>query len=201
MAAGGSGRQCREATAKPTVQMSTDRSVLPAFGVMESRPSAAFGLSGEKLEPALIDDTALLHYDDLRRHSPHLDEVVAYVHDRHLCLITQPFEIGENLGLASCVERRKRLVEQQQPRLHEERPTDGDTLPLASRKISRPAIQQPAEIEQIDHPREGLCVNREAVHPAAVREVVLDRQMGKQPPLLEHVSDTPAPRWHIDASV
>ena len=45
----------------------------------------------------------------------------------------------------------------------------------------------------------AVAIGGMAAHPAAVVEIVPDRQMRKQPAFLEHVADAPAPGRHVDA--
>ena len=47
-------------------------------------------------------------------------------------IVTQPFEIGQNLGLAGLVECGERLIHQEQARCGEQRTADRDALPLAT---------------------------------------------------------------------
>ncbi len=48
------------------------------------------------------------------------------------------------------VERGERLVEQQQARPHQQRAADRDALALAARELAGPAVEQVADVEQVD---------------------------------------------------
>ncbi|MNL88004.1 hypothetical protein D3C87_2174620 [compost metagenome] len=53
------------------------------------------------------------------------------IDDRDPRLVPQPLDIGQDFGLARLVQRRQRLVHQQQARLGEQGASDGDALFLA----------------------------------------------------------------------
>ena len=76
--------------------------------------------------------------------------------------------------------------------LGEQRPADGDALLLAARQPARPALEQAADAEQVDHPLEVVAALARRREPAAVEQVLPHGQVREQPPLLEHVAD-PAP--------
>ena len=62
----------------------------------------------------------------------------------------QRLEIGQDLVLGQAVERRQRLVHQQQPGLREQRAADRDPLALAAREAQRRAVEQARDPEQLD---------------------------------------------------
>ena len=102
-------------------------------------------------------------------------------------------------ALRAVVERGERLVEQQQARPHQQRAADRDALAFAARQLAGPALEQMADVEQLDHMRERRRIGRVAAHPAAVVEIVLHAEMRKQPAFLEHIADAAAPGRHVDA--
>ena len=85
-----------------------------------------------------------------RRTSP---AMMADIDHRHLGLVAQPHQVGQDLALARRIERGERLVEQQEARPHQQRAADGDALALAARELAGPAIEQVADVEQLDDAR------------------------------------------------
>ena len=69
--------------------------------------------------------------------------------DRHRALVAQPLDIGIDLGLSRFVQRSQRLVHQQQVRVGQKRPPDGDPLLLAARQRGRPPLQKMAYAEEM----------------------------------------------------
>ena len=67
-----------------------------------------------------------------------------------LGFVAQPHEIGQDLALARGIERGQRLVEQQQARAHQQRAADRDALALAAGELAGPAVEQVADVEQVD---------------------------------------------------
>ncbi len=73
---------------------------------------------------------------------------VADINHGYSGIVAKPDKVGKDFALVASVERGKRLVEQEQPRPHEQRAADRDTLAFAAGQQARPAIEQGAEIEQ-----------------------------------------------------
>src|SRR5262249_11690577 len=98
---------------------------------------------------------------------------------------------GEYLPDELGVERRGRLVEEHDPRLHGERAGDGDALLLAARELARipPLLRGKADTLQ-QRQRPALRVRRRALHPQQLRQgdVLQHGQMLKQVEALEHHS-------------
>ncbi len=72
----------------------------------------------------LLDDQAVLHHVDALRHPPHDAEIVRDEQHRHAHLPLQVAQEFEDLGLNGDVERRRRLVGNQQIRLVRQRHGD-----------------------------------------------------------------------------
>ncbi len=92
------------------------------------------------------------------------------------------------------VERRTRLIQQQQPRPGEQRPAEGDPLLLAARQgAHRPPPHERPQIEDLGEAgKEGAIGPRAAAsHPPA--EVLRHAEVGQQPQVLRHVGDPPCP--------
>ena len=89
---------------------------------------------------------------------------------------------------------------QQNPRRAQQRPADGDPLLLASGQPRRPPVEKVADAQDLHDVAPlggpGAAVPRRK--PAAEREVLAHREMGKQAGLLEHVTDATAVRRQGD---
>ena len=84
-----------------------------------------------------LDETAEIHDGDAVRHMVHDREVVADEQVGQAEIVLQVAHQVEDLGLDRHVERRGRLVAQDQVRLAGERPGDGDALALAAGEFVR----------------------------------------------------------------
>ena len=77
----------------------------------------------------LLDDAAAIEHDDAigihHGREPMGD-------DQRRALMHQPFERGLHQSLALGIERAGRFIEQQQGRAFQDRPRDGNALPLAT---------------------------------------------------------------------
>ena len=116
------------------------------------------------------------------RDAPQLAGLVADIDHRDARLVAQPFEIGQDFALARGIERGERLVEQEEARAHQQRAADRDALALAARELARPAVEQMADVEQVDDARHLGGIAREAAHAPAVVEVRRDRRCGNSRP-------------------
>ncbi len=124
---------------------------------------------------------------------------MADIEDRDRELVPQPLDEGQQLALAGRIERGERLVHQQELRRGEQRPADGDPLPLAAGERGRPPVEQMTDPEHGDdgverQPPVGL--GREET---AVGEVGAHREMRQQQRVLEHDADAPPVRRPVDA--
>ena len=105
----------------------------------------------------------------------------------------QPFEIRQDLAFGCSVQRRKRLIHQQQPGLRQQSPPDRHALPLPAGEMAWPPAQQRIEPQQSDdlvkpdHPR---CDRWRR----AKKQVAPHAEMGKQARLLEHIAHRAAMR-------
>jgi cell volume regulation protein A len=90
---------------------------------------------------------------DLGRQLAHFAGVVADIDHRHAGFVAQPHQIGQDLDLALLVERAQRLVQQQQARLRQQRAAERDALALAAGELAGTAIEQAADVEQVDDAR------------------------------------------------
>ena len=93
----------------------------------------------------------------------------------------------------------ERLVQQQQSRLRQQRASERDALALAAGELAGTAIQQTADIEQVDDALALRGIIGKPVHAPAVIEILPHIEMRKQPRILEHIADAAAMRRDVDA--
>ena len=147
--------------------------------------------------PALLDDLALRHDAHAVRHLAHDREIVGDEEQRHVQAFPQRAEERENLCLDRHVERRRRLVGDQEIRLVGQRHRDHDPLALPPGELVRVRPQpllgllQPHEVQQLQRPRTGFPAAHRPVHEQDLSDLLLDRvqrvQRGHR--LLEHHPD------------
>ena len=108
---------------------------------------------------ALLDDRALAHHVDAVGHPAHDAEIVRDQQHGHAELALQALQQLQDLRLDRHVERRGRLVGDQQVRLVGERHGDHDALALPARELMRKGVQALLGIveadlaQQFDHAR------------------------------------------------
>jgi hypothetical protein len=93
------------------------------------------------------------------------------------------------------VDRRERLVEQQQPRRRHHRASQRHALALAARQVGHFPIDQRLDRQ---HRQDWLERHRIASR-SAVGDVAVDAEMRKQRRVLRHVADPPLADRHVDA--
>ena len=104
----------------------------------------------------------------------------------------------QDVVAALLIERRQRLVHDQELGIAEERPPDRDPLGLPARQVPRAAVEQGPEPQQADHLVEGAGPG--AAAPAgAEAQVGPDVHVREEPRLLEDVADPPPFRGHRHA--
>src|SRR5580700_5793851 len=79
-----------------------------------------------------------------------LGHVVGNVEDRQREMIAQLFNERENLRLRPAVQRRKRLIHQQDLRLSKQGAANADALALASGQIAWRTVQKRTDSQEID---------------------------------------------------
>ena len=117
---------------------------------------------------------------------------MADIEDRHAGLVAQAFEIGQDLGLAGLVQGGQRLVRQDQARGGQQGAPDGHAAALSAGQGSGAAGQQRADAQHLHH---AIQIGRGGVarrEPPAIEQVLADRQMREQPPLLEDIAKAAA---------
>ena len=144
------------------------RGVEQQLGVGMQRPLAQFVAIGG------LHHAAEIHDDDARRDVPHHGEVVRDEEIGQAALALQCFQQIDDLPLDRHVERRHRLVADDELRLDRERARDADALALAAGELVRIAVGNfRTQSDLIQQGRDafarGRAVRRETINLAAVR--------------------------------
>ena len=141
---------------------------------------AVLGLGEDVLGSAFLDDLAALHDVDALGHLADDAEVVGDEQHGHAHLALQLLQQLEDLRLDGHVERRRRLVGDQQVGLVGERHGDHDALALAARQLVREGIEPLFRIadadlvQQLQHAHaHGLLVHA-PVHAQHLAHLPLD---------------------------
>ena len=117
-----------------------------------------------------------------------LGHVVGNVEDRQREMIAQLFNERENLRLRPAVQRRKRLIHQQDLRLSKQGAANADALSLASGQIAWRTVQKRTDSQEID---DFVEVDRGSVmllHRSAEEQILSHGEVGKEARLLKHVA-------------
>ncbi len=128
-----------------------------------------------RVDVCLLDDLAHVHHDHIFRHLRHDAQVVGDVHDRHPQFALQVAHEPQDLGLGGHIERRRRLVGNEQAGVTGECHRDHRALAQASRQLmwigihALLGLRETDEIEHLDRfgPRFGLAhflVQRDRFH-------------------------------------
>jgi hypothetical protein len=135
----------------------------------------------------LLDD-AVVHDHDAVGHRQRLLLVVRDHDRRHAELLLQAADLAAQADAFERVERRQRLVEQQQLGLRGQRTRERDALLLAAGQLTRVLVPRAGEadqLQQLGDPRLDLGRRPFAVHQP-VGDVVGDAQVREQRVRLEH---------------
>ena len=120
---------------------------------------------GDELGPrALVElggragllDPARVHHGDGVGHGHGLLLVVRDVHERDADVLLDALELDLELLAQPQVERAERLVEQQRPRAVDERAGERDALLLAAGELSRLALAEAAELDELERLADAL---------------------------------------------
>ena len=130
---------------------------------------------------ALFDDTPLLHDANRVGETAHEPQVMGDEQHRHAIGLLQPLQQRENLRLHGDVERRRRLVGDEQIGLVGERHGDHHALTLAARKLMRIGAKPRLRVgnadfaEKLDDPPANGGFAAHAVQLENLRDLPLDR--------------------------
>ncbi len=111
------------------------------------------GVAEEVLERAALDDTAVIHHDDLFGDIGNDAEIVRDDEDRHVEFALQVAHQLEDLRLDGDVERRGRLVGDEQRRLADQRHGDHRALTQAARQLEGIGTQRLGRMRKADQPQ------------------------------------------------
>ena len=137
---------------------------------------------------------ALVEKNHLVAEAFDLGHVVGNVEDRQREMIAQLFNERENLRLRPAVQRRKRLIHQQDLRLRQQGAANADALTLASREIARRTVQKRTDSQEVD---DFVEVDRGSVMlllRSAEEQILSHGEVGKEARLLKHVAERPLMR-------
>src|SRR5262245_47215384 len=124
---------------------------------------------------------------------------MADIHHGNPRVVAQALEIGQDFAFAVIVERRERLIEQEQTRAHEQRASYGDALALTAGQAARPTLEQTADVQQVNNMRHVGGIASEAEHAPAVIEIGGNGEMRKEPSFLEDIANAAPVNRHVDA--
>ena len=129
----------------------------------------------------LLDATAL-HDHDAVRHRQRLLLVMGHHQGGHAQVLLQLPDFGAQAHAFDRVERRQRLVEQQQVGLGRQRARQGDALLLAARELGRVFVLAAGQSDQPEHLVDALLEGLAAGAPLieSVGHVLADIQVRKQ---------------------
>ncbi len=157
------------------------------------RPLVDLARRADLLDPALRQD------GDAVGQGERLGLIVGDVDGR---LAEPPLQVAQlvaHLDAQLEVQVGQRLVEQEQARLQDQGPSDGDALLLPARELGRVAIRHVRQIDELQHladPAPDLRLP-DLAQTQAERDVVEHRQVGKQRVALEHETDVTAVRGPV----
>ena len=140
----------------------------------------------QRVDAALFDHAAAVHDDDAVGDFGDDAQVVGDEQDAHADIAPQLVEQGENLRLDRDVERRGRLVGDQQRRIARERQRDHDPLPHPAGQLMRIFIEplfRRGDFDELQHFQRSLhrsgAVQAE-VQRHGFRDLIADREYGIQ---------------------
>ncbi len=145
---------------------------------------ARVGVRGRRehaLDVALLDDAALLHDADPLRDFAHDAEIVGDEEERHAEPLLDVLQQRDDLRLHGDVERRGRLVGDEQIGLVGERHGDHHPLALAAGQLMRIALEPALRIgnadlaQNLDGARAGGLAGQPAMQQQNLADLLLDR--------------------------
>ncbi len=148
-----------------------------------------------------LDGSARTHTSPLQDHQGvgqlhHFVGRMGDVEHGHLQMLAQRLQPRQHLAFALSVQRCQRLIQQQQPRLHGQRPGHGHALALATRQGGGAPLQQVANAQHLHRLSQRFLCSRLRVAGQALNAIVqvaLHVQMLKQTGLLKHHTQAALP--------
>lgn len=141
------------------------------------------------------DDRAPLEDDDPVGEAPDLVAIVSHIENRDAKFVAHSFEVRQDAASKLEIDRRQRLVEQQDFGGRHERARQCHALAFPAREHRDAAIEQRPDLE---HRGDGVERQFLAV-PAAVKDVSPDVQMRKEGDVLRDVTDVSLVRRHVES--
>ena len=123
-------------------------------------PRPGHGYPGNTFDAAERGHPSVPEHHDLRRQLAQFSRVVADIDHRNAGFVAKPHQIGQDLDLAVFVQRAQRLIQQQQPRLRQQRAAERDALAFAAGEIDRDGDPEPADVEQVGDARFACAGSR-----------------------------------------
>ena len=166
------------------------------------RVFSCFGCGEELLRRRVLDDAAVGHEDDAVGDAAREAHLVGHAEHRH-AVLGQADHGVEHLLDHLRVERRGRLVEQHDLRVHAEGARNRDALLLAARELARVLVRllRDADPRQVLHRRRlGFRRAQAARAHRRQRAVLQHGQVREQVELLEHHADLAAHRVDVAAT-
>ncbi len=140
---------------------------------------SSFGFVYTVLGRAALDDRAAMHNGDAIAHRAHDGEVMGDEQVGEAELALEVLQKIDDLRLDRDVERRHRLVTDDQPRRKRERAGDPDPLALPSRELVWIPIDvrrvEADHVEQLAHARPAIAARAHTVHDERLPDNVPDR--------------------------
>ena len=99
--------------------------------------------------PPSATTRARFHQHHVIGEAQHLVELMADIHHGNRTVVTQALQVRQHFGAPRRIQRGQRLIQQQQPRLRQQRAADGDALALAARKTDGAPRQQRRQAQQL----------------------------------------------------
>ena len=114
-----------------------------------------FRAQAQRVDRSLRQHLARLEQHHVGRELQHLLELVTHVHHRDGEPVAQRLKVRQHFLAARHIERGERLVQQQQPRLRQQRAPERDALAFTAGELVRTAREQRLECRAARAPRQS----------------------------------------------
>ena len=144
--------------------------------------------------PLVVDHDAI---GELKR----LRQIVGDEHGGLAPLAQDGRELPAELPAKRRVQGGERLVEEQEPGVHRERPAEGHALLLAPRQFARAPRTQAAQPEPLEHLARAAAALLAGPAAQSVSHIVLDGQMREEGVALEDIAQSAPLGRHVDPGI
>jgi len=155
----------------------------------ELRDEPGGGLPVDLLWRPDLLDAAVVHDGDAVRHRERLRLVVGDVDRRHAGLALDGADLAAETLAQAGVERRQRLVQQEDVRLRSERAGERDPLLLPAGERLRVPVAHPREADEVEQSSDATARVCHVGEVEPVGDVLADAHVREQRVLLEHDAD------------